>query len=53
MGYVLGQFVVIMGDHYCVLLLARSLCFAPLFSAPCGPIRLKLYVVNGLGYGYG
>ena len=21
-------------------------------SAPCGPIRLKFYVVNGLGYGY-
>ena len=22
-------------------------------SAPCGPIWLKFYVVNGLGYGYG
>ena len=21
-------------------------------SAPCGPIRLKFYVLNGLGYGY-
>ena len=22
-------------------------------SAPCGPIRPKFHVVNGLGYGYG
>ena len=52
MGYVLGHYVVIMGDRYCALTLARSLCFVPLCSAPCGPIRLKFYVLDGLGYGH-
>ena len=39
MGYVLGQFLVIMGNRCCVLHLARSLRFAPHCSAPDAPIR--------------
>ena len=41
MGYVLGHFVVIMGDRYCALTLARSLRFVPLWANPAEILRGK------------
>ena len=53
MGYVLGQFVVIIGDWYNFRRFLPGLAdIAADFSAPGGPIWPKLYVVNGLRYGY-
>ena len=52
-GYVLGQFVVIIGDWYDFRHFYPGLAdIAADCSAPCGPIRPKFYVVSGLGYGY-
>ena len=44
MGYVLGQFAVIMGNHCCALPLARSLyptLFGPLWANPAEILRGK------------